>query len=116
MAAAIERWMEQLKARLVARAPSAWVELVTIAAAGEGEPKAAIGTAIEELVHEGRLEMLTRGRERLYRRHVVEKSTTCRASWDEYFMRIAEVVASRATCDRKHVGAVIVRDKSILAT
>jgi dCMP deaminase len=39
-----------------------------------------------------------------------------RASWDEYFMRIAEEVASRATCDRKHVGAVIVRDKSILAT
>ncbi len=31
-------------------------------------------------------------------------------------MRIAEQVATRATCDRKHVGAVIVRDKSILAT
>jgi dCMP deaminase len=39
-----------------------------------------------------------------------------RASWDEYFMRIAVEVSSRATCDRKHVGAVIVRDKSILAT
>ncbi len=39
-----------------------------------------------------------------------------RGSWDEYFMRIAVEVASRATCDRKHVGAVIVRDKSILAT
>lgn len=39
-----------------------------------------------------------------------------RASWDEYFMRIAHDVATRATCDRKHVGAVIVRDKSILAT
>jgi dCMP deaminase len=39
-----------------------------------------------------------------------------RASWDEYFMRIAREVASRATCDRKHVGAVIVRDKCILAT
>lgn len=39
-----------------------------------------------------------------------------RASWDHYFMRIAEEVASRATCDRKHVGAVLVRDKSILAT
>lgn len=39
-----------------------------------------------------------------------------RASWDEYFMRIAKEVASRATCDRKHVGAVIVRDRSILAT
>ena len=31
-------------------------------------------------------------------------------------MDIAKVVATRATCDRKHVGAVIVRDKSILAT
>ena len=39
-----------------------------------------------------------------------------RASWDEYFMAIATQVATRATCDRKHVGAVIVRDKSILAT
>lgn len=39
-----------------------------------------------------------------------------RASWDEYFMAIARVVATRSTCDRKHVGAVIVRDKMILAT
>lgn len=39
-----------------------------------------------------------------------------RASWDEYFMNIAKEVATRSTCDRKHVGAVIVRDKSILAT
>ena len=39
-----------------------------------------------------------------------------RASWDEYFMGIAHQVATRATCDRKHVGAVIVRDRSILAT
>ena len=39
-----------------------------------------------------------------------------RASWDEYFMNIAQQVASRATCDRKHVGAVIVRDKIVLAT
>ncbi len=37
-------------------------------------------------------------------------------NWDDYFMRIAEVVASRATCDRKHVGAVIVRDRTILST
>jgi dCMP deaminase len=39
-----------------------------------------------------------------------------RVSWDVYFMRIAAEVATRATCDRKHVGAVIVRDKNILAT
>ncbi len=39
-----------------------------------------------------------------------------RASWDEYFMNIASEVSTRSTCDRKFVGAVIVRDKSILAT
>ena len=39
-----------------------------------------------------------------------------RASWDEYFMDIAVVVARRSTCPRKHVGAVIVRDKTILST
>ena len=41
---------------------------------------------------------------------------TARATWDEYFMRIGKEVATRSTCDRKHVGAVLVRDKSILAT
>jgi dCMP deaminase len=39
-----------------------------------------------------------------------------RASWDRYFMNIARVVATRATCDRKHVGAVLVKDKTILST
>jgi dCMP deaminase len=39
-----------------------------------------------------------------------------RASWDQYFMNIAHEVSTRATCDRKHVGAVIVRDRCILAT
>ncbi len=39
-----------------------------------------------------------------------------RASWDEYFMNIAREVSTRSTCDRKFVGAVIARDKSILAT
>jgi dCMP deaminase len=39
-----------------------------------------------------------------------------RVSWDEYFMNIAIQAATRSTCDRKHVGAVIVRDKTILST
>jgi dCMP deaminase len=39
-----------------------------------------------------------------------------RASWDEYFMAIALQVATRSTCDRKHVGAVVVRDRMILTT
>lgn len=39
-----------------------------------------------------------------------------RASWDEYFMSIAQVVATRSTCPRKFVGAVIVGNRIILST
>ena len=39
-----------------------------------------------------------------------------RLSWDQYFMTITQQVAERSTCTRAKVGAVIVRDKNILAT
>jgi dCMP deaminase len=42
--------------------------------------------------------------------------TTGRVGWHEYFMGIARQAATRSTCDRKHVGAVIVRDRTILST
>lgn len=42
--------------------------------------------------------------------------TDQRADWHTYFMNIARQVATRSTCDRKHVGAVIARDKTILST
>ena len=39
-----------------------------------------------------------------------------RPDTDEYFLKIASVVAERSTCRRHHIGAVAVRDKHILAT
>ena len=39
-----------------------------------------------------------------------------RPSWDEYFMDMAVLTAKRSTCLRRHVGAVIVKDKHIVAT
>lgn len=39
-----------------------------------------------------------------------------RVPWDQYFMNMAKEASTRATCLRKKVGAVIVRDRSILAT
>ncbi|MHB9003245.1 MAG: deoxycytidylate deaminase [Coriobacteriia bacterium] len=39
-----------------------------------------------------------------------------RPSWDDYFMSIADQVAGRATCMRRSIGAVLVKDKRILAT
>ena len=39
-----------------------------------------------------------------------------RPGWDEYFMQIARTVATRATCPRASVGAVLVREHRILTT
>jgi len=39
-----------------------------------------------------------------------------RPSWDEYFMKIVDLVKTRSTCLRRQVGALIVKDKRILAS
>jgi dCMP deaminase len=39
-----------------------------------------------------------------------------RPSWDKYFMSIAELVAGRATCLRRQIGAVVIMDRRILTT
>lgn len=39
-----------------------------------------------------------------------------RPSWDEYFMEMAILTSKRSTCMRRQVGAVIVKDKHIIAT
>jgi len=41
---------------------------------------------------------------------------TTRPSWDEYFMRVAFLVCERSTCLRRRIGAVLVKDRQILAT
>ncbi len=39
-----------------------------------------------------------------------------RLSWDEYFMEMAKLAARRSTCLRRNVGAVVVKDKHVVAT
>lgn len=39
-----------------------------------------------------------------------------RPSWDDYFMAIAHLAATRSTCDRLRAGAVMVKDRRILST
>ena len=39
-----------------------------------------------------------------------------RDSWDVYMMKLARVASERSTCERKHVGAVVAKDKFVVAT
>lgn len=45
-----------------------------------------------------------------------QKIETKRPSWDEYFMKMAALVAERSTCLRHNIGAIIVKDKRIIAS
>jgi dCMP deaminase len=44
------------------------------------------------------------------------KKKNSRPSWDEYFLQISDLVSTRATCQRLHVGAILVKDRKIIST
>jgi len=53
----------------------------------------------------------------LYLKNVIIKEAKSeRESWDDYFKRLAKLIAERSTCVHRKVGALIVKDKRILAT
>ena len=45
-----------------------------------------------------------------------KKEKDIRPGWDEYFLEIARLVSKRSTCLRRKVGALVVKDRRILAT
>lgn len=46
----------------------------------------------------------------------VSSNAHARPSWDEYFIKISDIVGERSTCDRGRVGCVIAKDKRMLVT
>ncbi len=46
----------------------------------------------------------------------MENEKHVRPSWDEYFIKLAEMVGTRGTCDRGYAGSIITKNKRILAT
>lgn len=69
--------------------------------------------ADSKLMNDGSLEQLSKRIDDLVRGFVTEIK---RPSWDEYFMNIAKVVASRSNCMKRKVAAVIVKDGRIIST
>src|SRR5262249_2081241 len=69
--------------------------------------------ADEEVVNDGSLERLYQQVDRLIPKLMTGSG---RPGWDEYFMNIAKVVASRSNCMKRKVAALIVRDKRVIST
>jgi len=46
----------------------------------------------------------------------IKESKNERESWDDYFKRLSKIIAERSSCTHRKVGALIVKDKRILAT
>jgi len=46
----------------------------------------------------------------------MKQKAKARPSWDDYFMQLTRLVATRSTCLRRQIGAILVKDKRILAT
>ncbi len=47
---------------------------------------------------------------------LVRVQSRLRPDWDEYFLKMAYLVAERSTCSRRHIGAIIVKEKQVLST
>lgn len=63
-----------------------------------------------------RKERSKEARSREARNYEMNETNESRPSWEEYFIEIAHLVASRSTCLRRKVGAILVKDKRILST
>ncbi len=66
-----------------------------------------------KLINDGSLEEVRKKINKLYRE--IERRIP-RPTWDEYFMKLASLVAERSTCLRHNVGAIIVKNKRVLTT
>ncbi|HSJ95945.1 MAG TPA: deaminase [Myxococcota bacterium] len=113
------RRFERLRARGRSGDPDTLERLLTLEGRERGSPDAAMqqldavaAMADAELCNDGSREELHAQIQEL----LAGSLGFARPSWDAYFLSIAQVVASRSNCVKRHVGAVIARDRRIVST
>lgn len=101
--------------------PKTWEEFLKVDAKDKGVNEATtgqgVGLCMEQadmmIMNTGNIEDMKQKVSLLFKR--IERKVP-RPTWDEYFMKMAALVAERSTCLRHHVGAVIIKSKQVLTT
>ena len=111
--------LERIRARGRAGDPQTLTELEAFEAreAGSADPTAQQLNAVRELAdhvvrNDGSLDALHEAVNEVFQQSLFFE----RPSWDDYFMSIAQVVASRSNCVKRKVAAVVTRDRRIIST
>jgi dCMP deaminase len=112
---------ERMKKRNRENDPKTWEEFLQVDSRDKGIGEEASGQNVAKCMEQSDFFIMnnldlnsTKKRvEEIYNLLLKEKP---RPSWDEYFMKMASLVAERSTCIRHHVGAVIVKDKRLMTT
>jgi len=122
--APLELRYQRARQRGDARVPSSFDEFVALeqreTAGTDSDAQnlpacAALADAV--LVNDGSLDALTARAEALIRGWLEQRAASDpRPGWDEYFMRIARIVALRSNCIKRKVASIIVRDRRIIST
>ena len=101
--------------------PKNWEDFLRVDAKDKGIGEATtgqgVGLCMEQadmmIMNTGNLEDMEKKVSLLFKR--IERKIP-RPTWDEYFMKMASLIAERSTCLKHHVGAVIVKNKQVLTT
>ncbi|MBI5159606.1 AAA family ATPase [Candidatus Micrarchaeota archaeon] len=117
-----EKRFERMKARGRESDPKtlqAFLEIEKLEAKNKDKYKQQLGetmnTAGKKVVNDGDLKQLFNDVDKLLA-EVSEEFKAARPSWDAYFMNIAKEVSKRSNCMKRHVAALIVKDKRIVST
>ncbi len=111
---------ERIKERDRESDPKTWEKFIEVDNRDQGEEnekgqqvKKCIDMADFKLINDDSLEKVNKKIEELCRK--IERKIP-RPSWDQYFMKMAVLVAERSTCLRHNIGAIIVKNKRVLTT
>ncbi len=113
-----EKRFERLIKRERSSDPKTWQEFLLMDERDRGKEELNLGQQVDKCIAQADFKVYNNGSLTELNKTAEEilKKIIKRPTWDEYFMKMASLVAERSTCLRRNVGAVIVKGKRVMTT